>query len=56
MKWLAKQRFPAPMKSKPLADEDYYSFAMDGFASLSAKVGVLPCILDAAIFAENDGE
>jgi hypothetical protein len=37
-----------------LADRDYYEFVSDGINELCKACDILPCILDAAIFASYD--
>ena len=53
-KWLNKRSFPIPLSSKALSDENYYEFVSDGINFLCAQAGILPCILDAAIFSSYD--
>lgn len=52
--WLNKHIFPVRLSSQPLGDRNYYQFVMDGIQALSRASGVLPCILDAAIFSTYD--
>jgi hypothetical protein len=39
-----------------LAQTTYYNEALDSFQSLCEELQVLPCVVDAAIFASKDGE
>jgi hypothetical protein len=55
-KWLKKLPFPVPLSAGGLADPEYYKFVMDQIQVLCQACGVIPCILDAAIFASKDGE
>ena len=49
-KWLNRYGFPFPVSAKALADPGYYGFVLDCFQAVCKEVGVLPCVLDAAIF------
>jgi len=49
-KWLNQFPFPVHLNAKALADEDYYSFILDGVQDLCRRSSILPCLLDAAIF------
>lgn len=53
-KWLQQFEFPVPLSAAALADAGYYEFVMDGFQELAKAAGILPCLLDAAIFASYD--
>lgn len=53
-KWLRGIGFPLPVAAAALSDSTYYDFALDAFQEMSQAVGVLPCLLDAAIFASFD--
>lgn len=55
-KWLNSNGFPVRLSAAPLADPDYYEFVMDGVQELCRACDVLPCVLDAAIFASYDQE
>ena len=46
--------FPFTISAQPLADRSYYAFVLDGVQALCKAVGVLPCVLDAAIFSSYD--
>jgi thermostable 8-oxoguanine DNA glycosylase len=50
-KWLQMIHVPAPISSEALSDEIYYEFLSDILRELCTKAGVVPCILDAAVFA-----
>lgn len=54
-KWLNEFGFPVRLSASALADPNYYTFVMDGFQALCQACGVVPCVLDAAIFASFDG-
>jgi len=47
-------KFPVPLSSAALGDEAYYVFLSDILRELCIKAGVLPCVLDAAVFASYD--
>jgi hypothetical protein len=53
-KWLREYGFPLEVSANSLGDLAVYLLIMDGFQALCRKVGVLPCVLDAAIFASFD--
>jgi hypothetical protein len=53
-KWLNNFGFPVRLSSKALSDKDYYQFVSEGFQQLCAACNILPCLLDAAIFASPD--
>ena len=53
-KWLTAFGFPVRLSAAALADGGYYEFVSDGFQALCREAGVLPCMLDAAIFASYD--
>ena len=56
MKWLNDVfKYPIILNPKGLSDEHYYEFVSDGIQILSKKTGIYPCELDAAIFANSDG-
>jgi thermostable 8-oxoguanine DNA glycosylase len=55
-KWLNDFGFPIKLTATALSDRDYYRFVSEGFQQLCAASGVLPCLLDAAIFSSYDGE
>jgi hypothetical protein len=55
MKWLRGELgFPLPLNGQLLADDGYYHFVLDMIQDLCEKCDTFPCVLDAAIFAEND--
>ena len=37
-----------------LSDQAYYGLVSDGFQALRAAAGVMPCVMDAAIFVSFD--
>jgi len=53
-KWLADFGFPMPLSAAGLADRHYYEFVLDAFQEICAAADVLPCLMDAAIFASFD--
>lgn len=53
-KWLRQMQFPIPLTPMSLGEEDFYCFLSDILRDLCVKAGVLPCVLDAAIFASYD--
>lgn len=56
VKWLKGFGFPVSLSPTALGDEGYYSFVEDGVQAVCEAIGVLPCLMDAAIFASFDGE
>ena len=54
--WLNRYNFPIHLIASGLADPYYYQFISDGIQQLCEQVGILPCILDAAIFSSYDKE
>jgi len=56
IKWLNKNGFPFELSTSGLSDENYYRLLMDGIQKWCLESGVLPCVLDAAIFSSYDGE
>jgi hypothetical protein len=53
-KWLNRKGFPLQLSAGALSDVNYYEFVMRGIQKLCENCEVLPCILDAAIFADFD--
>ena len=53
LRWL-KSRLEFFIPSSGLTDEKFYSQVMDNVRELAINAGVLPCILDAAIFASYE--
>lgn len=53
-KWLTDFGFPVPLSAVGLGDPGYYAFVSEGIQSLCRAAGVVPCILDVAIFASYD--
>ena len=45
---------PFKLTAGALADRAYYEFVMDAFQTLCRAAGVLPCVLDAAVFSVKD--
>jgi hypothetical protein len=56
VKWLNVHKFPISLSSLGLSDPGYYEFVSDGFRELARAADVLPCVLDAAVFAAGDGD
>lgn len=53
-KWLNAFGFPVRLSANVLGDRNYYAFVSDGFQQLCKRCDVMPCVLDAAIFASFD--
>ena len=56
IKWLYAFGFPFIFSADGLSNPDYYHFVSDGVQALCQAGGILPCILDAAILAGDDGD
>lgn len=54
LKWLRDIKFPIPLSSMALGEEKYYCFVSDILRNWCQRVGILPCIIDAAIFSSFD--
>jgi hypothetical protein len=54
VKWLNEFGFPLRLSAPALADRHYYAFVMEGFQQICRACEVMPCVLDAAIFASFD--
>ena len=56
-RWLNQFGFPVKLTASTLSDPDYFDFVSDGIQSICRETGLLPCVLDAAIFSsyDNDG-
>ena len=54
--WLNDFGFPVKLTAGALADPNYYAFVSDGINHLCGRADVFPCMFDAAIFAEVDGD
>lgn len=48
--------FPFRLSASALSDPNYYNLVTEGFQKLCEACGVVPCVLDAAIFASYDGD
>jgi len=55
-KWLKEIGFPVALSATALADQGYYEFVSDGVRKIAEAAGVLPCVLDAAVFSATDGD
>jgi hypothetical protein len=53
-KWLNDFGFPLKLSANSLGDLAVYELIEDGFQALCARIDVLPCLMDAAIFASFD--
>jgi hypothetical protein len=53
-RWLNDSVFFFRITSTALSDENVYRFVSDGVQALCERSGVLPCILDAAVFSDED--
>lgn len=53
-KWLNQNIYSFKLSATALSDPNYYEFVMSGIQKLAEDSGVLPCILDAAIFSTYD--
>jgi thermostable 8-oxoguanine DNA glycosylase len=45
---------PVPKKGEGMSEEPLYRFFEDGMQEIAQRIGVLPCMLDACIFASFD--
>lgn len=54
-KWLNERGFPFQISGMALSEAPVYELVLDGFQALCDRAGVLPCLMDAAIFASFDG-
>ena len=54
IKWLKQIKFPLPLSSEALSNEEYYVFLSDILRELCIKADILPCMLDASVFASYD--
>lgn len=55
-RWLRDFGFPVPLSAASLNDRAYYEFVEDGLQTLCQACGIVPCVLDAAVFASFDGD
>jgi len=53
-KWLNKNKFPVVLTASALSDINYYEFIMTGIQEICKECNILPCILDAAVFASYE--
>jgi hypothetical protein len=53
-KWFNEFGFPVKLTAGALADRNYFEFVSDGFQRLAEACGIVPCVLDAAIFSSFD--
>lgn len=54
LKWLRSMGFPIPLSTTALGNEEYYCFISDILRDWCLDSNILPCLLDAAIFASFD--
>ena len=52
--WLNEFGFPVRLSAQALSDPNYYCFVSDGLQVLCEEAGVVPCVLDAAVFSSYD--
>jgi hypothetical protein len=55
-RWLNEFGFPFRLSASALSDPNYYNLVSEGFQKLCEACGLVPCVLDAAIFASYDGD
>lgn len=55
-RWLNEFGFPLRLSANALSDPNYYDLVSEGFQRLCKACGIVPCVLDAAIFASYDGD
>lgn len=55
-KWLKTIGYPIALSANLLSDRDYFELVLDGFQRLAEASGILPSVLDAAIFSSFDDE
>lgn len=55
-KWLKQIKFPIPLFSEALSHEEYYIFLSEILRELCIQADILPCVLDAAVFASYDAQ
>lgn len=55
-RWLNNFGFPLRLSAKALFDRNYYNLVTEGFQKLAEACGIVPCVLDAVIFASYDGD
>jgi hypothetical protein len=53
-KWLRAFGFPLELSSWALSDPGYFNLVSDGFQQLCLQSGLVPCLVDAAIFSSFD--
>jgi hypothetical protein len=53
-RWLNRLGFPVRLSADLLGSRHYCHFVSSGFQRLSEACGIVPCVLDAAIFASYD--
>ncbi len=42
------------LTANALGDKNYYGFVSEGFQRLAEACGIMPCVLDAAVFSSFD--
>jgi thermostable 8-oxoguanine DNA glycosylase len=56
LSWMNDNGFPVPSSAGLLAFRDYFEFVENGLNELCDRCGIAPCIFDAAVFGQSDGE
>ncbi len=54
LSWINSHLAGQQISAAALTDRPYYNFITDGIIELCRNADVLPCVLDAAVFAERD--
>jgi hypothetical protein len=54
VRWLNAFGFPVCISAAPLSDPSYYAFVSKGIQELCRNAKIVPCVLDAAVFASVD--
>jgi hypothetical protein len=54
VKWLKQFGFPLQLSSTALSNAGYFDLVSDGFQQLCLQSGLVPCLVDAAIFSSFD--
>jgi hypothetical protein len=54
VKWLKAFGFPLQLSTWSLSDPGYFDLVSDGFQQLCLQSGLVPCLVDAAIFSSFD--
>jgi thermostable 8-oxoguanine DNA glycosylase len=54
--WLVQHGFPYVLSDRQMIHPAFYELLVDSIKDISGRIGVYPCLLDAAIFAAVDGD